>query len=77
MNAVTALSERSAPFPLRYVSVECLNCGEVRRATCGPDLRMHAGECRRCGDVGWARPADLTERDRHALLGRLPASPAF
>jgi hypothetical protein len=58
------------------VSVACLNCGEVRRAVCGADRRVQAGECRRCGYVGWARPADLSEPDRQMLVGRRPLPPA-
>ena len=48
-------------------TVECLGCGARRRV--GRDAAGHveAGECARCGYVGWATPADLSELVRRAL----------
>jgi Zn ribbon nucleic-acid-binding protein len=45
-------------------TVECLRCGEAREL---PPWLPHgepAGECPRCGYVGWAYSNDLTERTR-------------
>jgi hypothetical protein len=51
--------------------VECLRCGEQRASRPGP-LRCHeAGECPRCGYVGWADAAELSERARR-LFRDLP-----
>jgi Zn ribbon nucleic-acid-binding protein len=48
--------------------VECLGCGHRRRAEEDPVSRhVAAGECSRCGYVGWATPADLSELVRRAL----------
>jgi len=49
--------------------VECLRCGSHRQADDSP-LRKASPECHRCGYVGWAPVADLTERDRRALRAR-------
>lgn len=46
--------------------VECLACGQVRIAF--PDRTPHgAGECPRCGYLGWAESAELREDTRRAL----------
>jgi hypothetical protein len=45
--------------------VECLRCG-CQRLVRGHD----AGECGRCGYVGWASAADLSEHTRRALRDR-------
>jgi hypothetical protein len=51
--------------------VECLRCGASRNAE--PLLLRHdAGECPRCGYVGWAPTADLTENVRRTLRERPP-----
>lgn len=42
--------------------MECLRCGQKH------DLRN--GECPRCGYVGWAPSADLTELERRMLRDR-------
>ena len=47
-------------------SVECLNCGKARR------VGDTAGECARCGYVGWAETDSLTETLRRALRERPP-----
>jgi Zn ribbon nucleic-acid-binding protein len=48
--------------------VECLGCGERRRADHDESSgHVEAGECLRCGYVGWATPADLSELVRRAL----------
>ena len=49
--------------------VECLRCGSHRQAEPSP-LRKVNPECHRCGYVGWAPVADLTERERRALRAR-------
>jgi Zn ribbon nucleic-acid-binding protein len=48
------------------VTVECLGCGERRRVDKGSGS-VGAGECARCGYVGWATPSDLSEFVRRAL----------
>jgi len=48
------------------LTVECLGCGERRRVANGSGS-VEAGECARCGYVGWATPADLSELVRRAL----------
>jgi Zn ribbon nucleic-acid-binding protein len=45
--------------------VECLRCGSHRQAE--PKTKP---ECPRCGYVGWAAAAALTERERRALRAR-------
>jgi Zn ribbon nucleic-acid-binding protein len=52
---------------METVSVECLGCGARRRAELAEGGHVEAGECSRCGYVGWAMPADLTELVRRAL----------
>ena len=54
------------------LAVECLNCGERRTVVRSRFGHVEAGECLRCGYVGWARSADLTERVRRALRDRPP-----
>jgi Zn ribbon nucleic-acid-binding protein len=49
------------------VTVECLACGERRRAEQDDGGHVSAGECSRCGYVGWATPSDLSELVRRAL----------
>jgi Zn ribbon nucleic-acid-binding protein len=48
-------------------TVECLGCGERRRVDNDESGHVEAGECARCGYVGWATPADLSELVRRAL----------
>jgi hypothetical protein len=53
--------------------VECLNCGELRRTRLEGLRRIHLGDCcPRCGYVGWAPAAELTETTRRALRDRPP-----
>jgi len=47
------------------LTVECLCCG-AERTTEGRE----AGECPRCGYVGWAASRELTEAERCALRER-------
>jgi Zn ribbon nucleic-acid-binding protein len=49
--------------------VECLRCGSHRQADPSPLRKAHP-ECPRCGYVGWAAVADLSERERRALQRR-------
>lgn len=49
------------------IEVECLSCGKQRTVTQVEGRRLDARDCPRCGYVGWARVATLTERTRHAL----------
>jgi Zn ribbon nucleic-acid-binding protein len=50
------------------VTVECLGCGERRRVDeDNPTAHLGAGECPRCGYVGWAQPSDLSELVRRSL----------
>ena len=54
---------------MRSVPVECLGCGSVRVATL---IRGHveAHECPRCGYLGWALSAELSEPTRRLLRER-------
>jgi hypothetical protein len=57
------IPEAMPPVP---VTVECLSCGCVRAV--GDDGHTLAtGACQRCGYVGWAHVADLTEDTRREL----------
>jgi hypothetical protein len=51
------------------LTVECLRCGTPRTATARAP-RKDAGECPRCGYVGWAAATDLSESARRALRER-------
>lgn len=49
------------------LAVECLNCG-CQRYVLGSTLHVTgAGQCPRCGYVGWAASDELNEADRRAL----------
>jgi hypothetical protein len=51
--------------------LECLSCGARRTGAVSVQTHIgETGECPRCGYVGWARPADLTEPTRRALRDR-------
>jgi Zn ribbon nucleic-acid-binding protein len=53
---------------MNRVLVECLGCGERRRVARDESSgHVEGGECLRCGYVGWATPADLSELVRRAL----------
>ena len=47
--------------------VECLHCGSQRIVQ---PAAHDAGECPRCGYVGWAPAAELSEHTRRALRER-------
>jgi Zn ribbon nucleic-acid-binding protein len=49
--------------------VECLRCGN-RRSAERHTRHVEAGECPRCGYVGWAASVELTESARRALRDR-------
>jgi predicted RNA-binding Zn-ribbon protein involved in translation (DUF1610 family) len=51
-------------------SVECLGCGERRFIRSAAHGHLAAGECPRCGYVGWAASAELSELTRRALRDR-------
>jgi transposase len=52
------------------LSVECLRCGETRTLHSLSSRRLDAGECPRCGYVGWAASAELDEPRRRQLRER-------
>ena len=54
---------------MEKLTVECLSCGKLRAAEPATP-RNDAGECPRCGYVGWAASADLDEPIRRALRDR-------
>jgi hypothetical protein len=52
------------------VTVECLRCGERHELARAETGWLQEGECPRCGYVGWAESASLSERNRRALRDR-------
>jgi hypothetical protein len=50
--------------------IECLGCGEARMIPAAEPGRMHPGECPRCGYVGWAPSAALSEPMRQRIRER-------
>lgn len=46
-----------------FLEIECLRCGTIRRVK-GID---HAGECGKCGDVGWDLPGRMAALEQLAL----------
>jgi len=52
--------------------IECLFCGGVRDATIESKGHVEAGECGRCGYLGWAASRDLSEPARRDLRERPP-----
>jgi ssDNA-binding Zn-finger/Zn-ribbon topoisomerase 1 len=55
------------------LAVECLCCGQRRIvAQRQPYTFMRIDECPRCGYLGWAHSAVLTERARDMLRRRPP-----
>ena len=52
--------------------VECLRCGDARAVGARPGRRLETGECARCGYVGWAPVATLTESTRRSLRSLPP-----
>ena len=57
---------------METLSIECLRCGETREVESAAERRTRTGECPRCGYVGWAASAELTELVRQALRERPP-----
>jgi hypothetical protein len=57
-----------SPQSAKQDQIECLACGAARIGSKGID--SHAGECPRCGYLGWARSADLGERARRSIRDR-------
>ena len=54
---------------METVRIECLSCGD-RRMAAGDVAHLDAGECPRCGYVGWAHVEDLTELARRLIRER-------
>jgi hypothetical protein len=50
--------------------IECLCCGQLRDIAQAYGRRMDAGECPRCGYLGWAPSRTLDELSRRALRDR-------
>jgi hypothetical protein len=51
--------------------VECLSCGARRVVVSNADRRhVDAGECHRCGYVGWASCGELNADSRRQLRDR-------
>jgi uncharacterized protein (DUF2461 family) len=55
--------------PVEKVRIECLSCG-ARRNVPGDVRHLDPGECSKCGYVGWAPVADLTEVARRMIRDR-------
>ena len=53
-------------------AVECLRCGTFRTAQRERTHRLDPGECAKCGYLGWALVADLSEPARKTLRERPP-----
>jgi Zn ribbon nucleic-acid-binding protein len=53
-------------------AVECLRCGHFRTIERGRNQRLEPGECLRCGYLGWALIADLSNPVRRTLRERPP-----
>jgi hypothetical protein len=51
-------------------AVECLHCGTFRTVERERTQRLDPGECARCGYLGWALVADLSEPVRKGLRER-------
>jgi hypothetical protein len=51
-------------------AVECLRCGTFRTVERERTQRLDPGECARCGYLGWALAADLSESARRDLRER-------
>jgi|RhiMethySRZTD1v2_1073278.scaffolds.fasta_scaffold408001_2 hypothetical protein len=54
-------------------AVECLCCGQRRIVAPRNPTVMQVGECPRCGYLGWAPSAVMSERARGAVRARPPA----
>jgi ribosomal protein S27AE len=55
---------------MRTRLVECLNCGAERRISHQPSRPLKSDACGRCGYVGWAEAATLSETLRRMLRDR-------
>ncbi len=53
-------------------AVECLRCGQFRTIERGRNQRLEPGECGKCGYLGWALIADLSEPVRRTFRERAP-----
>jgi hypothetical protein len=53
-------------------AVECLRCGRFRTIERRRNERLAPGECPRCGYLGWALIADLSNPARRTLRERPP-----
>jgi Zn ribbon nucleic-acid-binding protein len=51
-------------------AVECLRCGMFRTVERERTQRLDPGECARCGYLGWALAADISEPVRKGLRER-------
>ncbi len=52
------------------LNVECLRCGERHQLSRAIRRQVQESECPRCGYLGWADAADLTEPSRRQLRER-------
>jgi hypothetical protein len=52
------------------VRIECLGCGEARAVAAPASHKLDAGECPRCGYLGWAHSTALTEPMRRRIRER-------
>ena len=57
---------------MERLKIECLRCGAIREVVRPDEHNLEAGECRRCGYVGWAHAEALSEPARRALRERPP-----
>jgi hypothetical protein len=53
-------------------AVECLRCGTFRTVERERTQRLDPGECAKCGYLGWALVADLSEPVRRTLPEQPP-----
>jgi uncharacterized paraquat-inducible protein A len=56
-------------------TIECLSCGATRELDAGTHPG-DAGECPRCGYLGWADRESLTDTLRRMIHERLPVAGA-
>ena len=52
---------------MERLTVECLRCGTSRAFEKNGEHRPDAGECPRCGYVGWAESSALSETVRRRI----------
>lgn len=71
MRGTPSACRRADNPSVETTTVECLQCGQARAFAPGPSREEEAGDCPRCGYVGWAYSADLNERTRK-LFRELP-----